>query len=328
MAGRRIGNHRMQLHQLRYILEVYRSGNHISAAAGVLHTSQPGISKQIRLLELELGFDIFERTRNRIVGVTEAGREVIKIAEMIFSGIADIRKIRSDYGSEGSGRLVVATTHTFARYVLPRVVKGFLQKYPGVQVGLMQGNPTEACEYVQAGLADLAVCTDPMKSFLGLVRLPSFPITRSVIARKGHPILGLARIGLNDLAQYPIIAHDSFRSGGWNVLETFTREGITPTIPFSGVDSDVAKTYVELGLGIAILASIAVDPAHDGDLEARDVSYLFPSSMAYVSFRKSAYLRKLEIEFMTLLSPKLTRRKILDARETAAARSDPPGDPS
>lgn len=311
----------MQLHQLKYILEVYRSGNHISAAADVLHTSQPGISKQIRLLELELGFDIFERTRNRIVGVTKAGQEVIKIAEMVLSGIGDINKIRNDYNSDSSGKLTIATTHTFARYLLPRVVQAFLKKHPTVQVGLMQGNPTEVCEYVEAGHADVAVATDGMKTFLGLVRLPCFTVTRSVIARKGHPILDVETIGLKELAEYPIIAHDGFRSGGWTIIETFMKAGIKPTIPFSGVDSDVAKTYVELGLGISIMASIAVDPVHDGDLEARDVSNLFSSSTAYVSFRKSAYLRKLELDFMSLLSPDLTRRKILATREAAPPKA-------
>ncbi|MFA6155440.1 LysR substrate-binding domain-containing protein [Mesorhizobium sp.] len=305
----------MQLHQLRYILEVYRSGNHISAAAEILHTSQPGISKQIRLLELELGFDIFERTRNRIVGITEAGKEVIKIAEVVLSGISDIKKVRSDYNGESGGKLTIATTHTFARYVLPRVVKTFMQKHPTVHVGLMQGKPTEVFDYVQAGHADIAVATDSMKTVLGLVRLPCFTITRSVIARKGHPILSLDKISLEALADYPIIAHDNFRSGGWTILETFMQAGIKPKIQFSGVDSDVAKTYVEIGLGIAILASIAVDPLHDGDLEARDVSNLFSSSIAYVSFRKSAYIRKIDLDFMNILSPTLTRRKILDARE-------------
>jgi LysR family cys regulon transcriptional activator len=310
----------MQLHQLRYVLEVYRSGNHISAAADMLHTSQPGISKQIRQLELELGFDIFERTRNRIVDVTEAGREVIKIAEMVLSGIADIKKMRNDYTDESGGKLIIATTHTFARYVLPRVVKAFMQKHPTVQVSLMQGNPTEVCDYVHAGHADIGVATDSMKTVLGLVRMPCFTITRSVVASKGHPILSLEAITLEDLATYPIIAHDNFRSGGWTILETFAQAGIKPTIQFSGVDSDVAKTYVELGLGIAILASIAVDPVHDGDLEARDVSNLFSSSTAYVSFRRSAYLSKFELDFMNILAPTLTRRKVLSAREDINAR--------
>lgn len=310
----------MQLHQLRYILEVYRSGNHISAAAETLHTSQPGISKQIRQLELELGFDIFERTRNRIVGVTEAGREVIKIAETVISGIADIKKIRNDHADESGGKLIIATTHTFARYVLPRVVKAFMQKHPTVQVSLMQGKPTEVGDYVQAGHADIAVATDSMKTVLGLVRMPCLTITRSVVASKGHPILALKSITLQDIAAYPIIAHDNFRSGGWTILETFAQAGIKPKIQFSGVDSDVAKTYVELGLGIAILASIAVDPVHDGDLEARDVSNLFSSSTAYVFFRKSAYLSKFELDFMQMLSPALTRRKVLSAREDTNAR--------
>ena len=313
----------MQLQQLKYILEVFRSGNHISAAADVLHTSQPGISKQIRLLELELGFDIFERTRNRIVGVTEPGQEVIKIASIIFSNIADIKKVGNDYNTEAGGKLVIATTHTFARYVLPRVIKTFMQKHPAVQIGLLQGKPTDAYEYVQNGQADLAVATEGLKPFLGLVRLPCLTVTRSVIAKKGHPILQCEEIGLADLARYPIIAHDSFRSGGWTMIEAFKREGITPSISFSGVDSDVAKTYVDLGLGIAIMASVAVDPAHDGDLEARDVSHLFPSSTAYVTFRKSAYLRKIDMDFMNMLSAKLTRTRVMAAKEAAASATDP-----
>jgi LysR family transcriptional regulator, cys regulon transcriptional activator len=309
----------MQLRQLRYVVEVYRRGNHISDAADALNTSQPGISKQIRLLELELGFDIFERTRNRIVGVTEAGRAVIEIAERIFGEVADIQKIRDDYDKDEGGKLTIATTHTFARYVLPRVVQAFLQKHPTVQVGLMQGNPTEVCEHVHAGQADLGVATASLKTFLGLVRLPCLTVSRCVMARKGHPILALDRITLADLARHLIIAHDNFRSGGWNIIDTFQQQGITPTIPFSGVDSDVGKTYVELGLGIAIMASVAVDPVHDGDLEARDVSHLFRDSPAYVTFRRSSYLRKLELDFMALLSPTLTRRKVLASREVAAA---------
>jgi LysR family transcriptional regulator, cys regulon transcriptional activator len=308
----------MQLHQLKYILEVYRSGNHMSAAAEALHTSQPGISKQIRMLELELCFDIVERTRNRIVGTTEPGREVIKFAEAIFSSVADIKKIGSDYNDESGKKLTIATTHTFARYALPRAVKVFLEKCPTIQLGLMQGNPTEVCEYVQAGHADFAVATASMKAFIGLVHLPCFTVTRSVIAKKGHPLLTLKTIGLKDLVNYPIISHDGFRSGGWAIRETFVKAGLKPTIPFSGVDSDVAKTYVELGLGIAIMASIAADPLHDGDLMARDVSHLFSSSVAYVSFRKSAYLRKMDMDFINILSPELTRLRILAAREAPA----------
>ena len=240
------------------------------------------------------------------------------IRDSIFGEVSAIQKIRDDYNKEEGGKLIVATTHTFARYVLPRVVQAFLKQHPKVQVGLMQGNPTEVCEFVHAGQADIGIGTDSLKTFLGLVRLPCLTVTRCVMARRGHPILALDKITLEDLARYPIIAHDNFRSGGWNIIETFLQKGITPTIPFSGVDSDVGKTYVELGLGIAIMAHVAVDPAHDGDLEARDVGHLFAASTGYVSFRRSTYLRKLELDFMALLSPELTRRKVLASREASA----------
>ena len=316
----------MQLRQLRYVVEVYRRGNHISDAAEALHTSQPGISKQIRLLELELGFDIFERTRNRIVGVTEAGHAVIGIAERIFGWVADIHKIRDDYNKEEGGKLIIATTHTFARYVLPKVVQAFLQKHPKVQVGLMQGNPTEVCEYVHAGHADLGVGTESLKTFLGLVRLPCLTVTRCVMAKKGHPILDLDQISLKDLARYPIIAHDNFRSGGWNIIETFLQKGITPTIPFSGVDSDVGKTYVELGMGIAIMASVAVDPKHDPELRARDVSHLFESSITYISLRANSYLRGFVFDFVQMLDPALKPDKIRVALRSSrtTAEAAPP----
>lgn len=312
----------MQLRQLRYVLEVYRKGNHISSAAEALNTSQPGISKQIRQLELELGFDIFERTRNRIVGVTAAGLEVIGNAERIFREVDDIRKISDDYSEEKGGRLTIATTHTFARYVLPKVIREFFERQPNVRIGLLQGNPTEVCENVQAGRADLGVSTDPQKSFFGLVRLPILTITRSVIAPKDHPITRLEEITLEELAKYPLIGHDSFRSGGWNIMDTFARKGIKPLVPFAGVNSDVGKTYVNIGLGLAITASIAFDPERDKNLVARDVSHLFPSSTAYVSFRKSSYLRKIEIDFMLKLSPELTRQRIRASREETVSRGD------
>lgn len=313
----------MQLRQIRYVLEVHRRGNHISAAAEALHTSQPGISKQVRQLELELGFDIFERTRNRIVGLTEPGREVVRIAQRIFSEIEDLQKIRDDYDSQKGGALTIATTHTLARYVLPRVISAFLKVYPQVRIGLKQGNPTEVCDFVESGEADIGVGTHAMRAFPSLVMLPCLSISRSVIAPKDHPILDLETITLADLARYPIIAHDAFRSGRWKIMDAFVREGITPQIPFTAVDSDVGKTYVDLGLGIAIMASVAVDPKHDGDLRARDVSHLFESSTAYVSFRRRAYLRGLELDFMQMLAPELTRKRVLASRGEPA---DPPAD--
>ena len=305
----------MQLHQLRYVLEVYRRGNHISSAAEALNTSQPGISRQIRQLETELGFDIFERSRSRIVSVTVAGREFIGSAERIIRKVEQIRRIRGDNSEAKAGRLTISTTHTFARYVLPNVVAEFLRKQPGVQIGLLQAIPTEVCENVQEGRAELGVTTEPQKSFLGLVWLPILKIKRIVIAPRDHPIAKLETITLEELAKFPLIGHDSYRSGGRTIIDTFTKEGLTPLVPFAGIHSDVAKTYVGIGLGIAITASIVYDPDRDRNLVSRDVSDLFPSTTAYVTFRKSSFLRKIEIDFMKQLSPGLTRQKIHESRE-------------
>lgn len=296
----------MKLSQLKCILEVHRHGNHISAAAEALHTSQPGVSKQIQMLEAEIGFPVFERKRNRVTGLTEPGREVIEIAQRIMSDVENLRTLRDDYLDREKGVLTIATTHTYARYVLPRVIERFIKRYPDVHLGLQQGNPTQICEAVEAEQADIAIGTEAMRPFANLVRLPCFPIARSVIAKKGHPILRTKKLTLQEIARYPIIAHDRARSGRWKVMEAFRKEGIEPNVRFGAVDADVCKTYVEMGLGIAILATVAVDPEHDINLRARDASHLFESSPTYVTMRRNTYLRAYVSDFISLLAPELT----------------------
>lgn len=296
----------MKLRQLRYVMEVHRQGNHISAAADALHTSQPGMSKQIQLLEAELGFRIFQRRKNKVVGVTEPGQEVISIVQRIMNDVQDLGAIREDFSLKENGRLTVATTHTYARYVLPRIVDGFLKRYPRIDVSIWQGNPTQICEAVEMGDADLAVGTETTRAFPGLVMLPSLKITRSVIAKKNHPILTGRRLTLAEIAKYPIITHDPGRSGRWKVMGAFEKEGIKPRVVFSAVDADVSKIYVELGLGIAILATVAVDPLHDSELGAKDAGHLFEPSTTYVSVRRNAYLRKFVFDFIEALDYRLS----------------------
>lgn len=297
----------MQLRQLRYVLEVHRRGNHISAAAATLHTSQPGVSKQIQMLEHELGFDIFERTRNRVVGLTEPGREVVEIIQRVFGEIDSLRTIKDDYASQQEGSLTIATTHTTARYILPKVIDIFIHRYPSVRLSLHQANPTECCEAVESGEADIAIGTETMRPFPNLVMLPWLPITRSLIAKKGHPVLDVPDLTLEAIARYPIIAHDPYRSGRWKIMNAFTQCGIRPNVLFNAVDADISKTYVELGLGIAILATAAYDPKHDVGISARDASHLFEASTTFVSFRKNAYLRRFGFDFLEMLTPPLTR---------------------
>jgi len=321
----------MRLSQLKCILEVHRRGNHISAAAEALHTSQPGISKQIKLLESEIGFPVFQRKRNRVVGLTEPGREAIEIARRILHDVENLRTLRDDYLEREQGALTIATTHTYARYVLPRIVERFVKRYPGVRLGLQQGNPTQICEAVEAGEADIAVGTETMRPFPDLAMLPCFPIARSVIAKRGHPILRAKKLTLQDIARYPIIAHDRARSGRWKVMDAFRKQGIEPNVTFGAVDADVCKTYVEMGLGIAILATVAVDPRHDRDLRARDASHLFESSTTYVSLRRNTYLRRYVGDFIALLAPELTLdvvRAELKRVSSKTARADEPPAPT
>lgn len=310
----------VNLRQLRYVLEVHRRGNHISAAAEALHTSQPGMSKQIQLLEEELGFAVFQRKRNRVVGLTGPGREVIEIAQRIMSDIESLRAVREDYNAREEGNLTIATTHTYARYVLPSVVSKFMKRYPAVRLGLQQGNPTQICEAVDTGEADLAIGTETMRLFPSLVMLPCFPIARSIIAKKGHPLLKVKTLTLRGIAKYPIISHDRSRSGRRTMMDAFRKEGIEPNVIFGAVDADVCKTYVELGLGIAILATVAVDPKHDAELKARDASHLFESSTTYVSLRSNAYLRRYVFDFIRLLAPELTEEAVSRAVQTGRGR--------
>jgi LysR family cys regulon transcriptional activator len=296
----------VQFRQLRYIVEVSRRGNHISAAAEALNTSQPGVSKQIQELELELGVPIFQRSRNRVIGLTDPGREVIEIAQRILNEVQSLKTIHEDFGAREKGTLTIATTHTHARYILPRVIKNFVQVFPDVRIGLMQGNPTEICAAVEAGEADLAIGTETVRPFPQLLRLPCYKITRSLIARKGHPILRVRNLTLEVIAKYPMIAHDPHRSGRWKIVDAFEKQGITPTILFDAVDADVGKTYVELGLGIAILASDAIDRKRDRELGSRDVGHLFEPSISYVTLPTNAYIRRFILAFIEMLAPELT----------------------
>ncbi|MBS1218449.1 MAG: cysB [Proteobacteria bacterium] len=319
----------MKLSQLKCILEVHRHGNHISAAAEALHTSQPGVSKQIQLLESEIGFPVFQRKRNRVTGLTEPGREVIEIAQRIMSDVESLRTLREDYVEREKGTLTIATTHTYARYVLPRVIERFIKRYPDIGLGLQQGNPTQICEAVQAEEADIAIGTEAMRPFPNLVMLPCFPIARSVIAKRGHPILQAKKLTLQEIARHPIVAHDRARSGRWKVMEAFRKQGIEPNVRFGAVDADVCKTYVEMGLGIAILATVAVDPEHDRNLRARDASHLFESSPTFVTLRRNTYLRGYVSHFIGLLAPELTpdivrnelKRRIPPSKPPSAAAS-------
>jgi LysR family cys regulon transcriptional activator len=315
----------MKLQQLRYVLEIVRQKNHLSAAAEALHTSQPGVSRQILLLEAELGFEVFQRTRNRIIGLTEPGRLVLDIAKRVVTDVDALRSVKEDVNSGNSGTFTVATTHTQARYVLPIVIEQFVSKYPDVQLVLKQGNPEEICSLVDTGEADLAIGTDTLVQFPNLVRLPCFSLPRSVVAKAGHPILSVKDLNLQDVASYPIISYDPRYSGRWRVMKAFKTAGIEPKIILSAIDADVCKTYIELGLGIGILTTITFDPIRDVGLRARPADHLFEASTIFINLRSNTYLRPYVLDFIKAVAPRLTSSVVRKALQDWPSSS--PGTP-
>ncbi|HEY9278929.1 MAG TPA: LysR substrate-binding domain-containing protein [Eoetvoesiella sp.] len=303
----------MNLLQLRYVLEVHRHDNHISNTAEALHTSQPGISKHIQLLEDELGFKIFARKRNRIIGLTESGREVIAIAQRVLNEMDNLKSLGEEISAREGGSLTIATTHTHARYILPKVIEQFIQLHPKVEIHLRQGNPTQICELVEAGEADLAIGTDAMHPFPALVRLDCFELKRCIITKAGHQLLKKKKPTLQDVAAYPIITHDPAFSGHWKVMDAFKQAGITPKVIFGAVDADVSKTYVELGLGIAVMTEVSFNKQKDHGLRAIAASHIFASSMTSISLRAHSHLRNYMYDFIQLLAPQLTREVVAES---------------
>jgi len=309
---------RMKLQQLRYVVEIVKQGNHLSAAAEALRTSQPGVSRQVQLLEEELGLHIFQRTRNRIIGLTEEGQHLFHIAQRIVNDADAIRSFKMDMLSGARGRLTIATTHTQARYVLPAVIKAFLKKYPDMHLVLRQGDPEEICALVEAGETDLAIGTETSREFPNLVQIPCFELQRSIIAPKGHPLLEAPALTLERIVEHPIITYDHRYSGRWKVLRAFEAAGLEPTITLSGIDADVCKTYVEMGLGVAILTTVTYDPLRDVGLQARDASHLFPGSMVKISLRPNTYLRPYLADLIFRLVPGMTMSELRAAMAQTA----------
>lgn len=307
----------MKLQQLRYVLEIARHDNHLSAAAQALNTSQPGVSRQIQMLEEELGFAIFQRTRNRIIGLTDNGERVLEVAKRVVNDVASLRSMKEELDSSGRGTLAIGTTHTQARYVLPRVIEPFVKAYPGVQLIMKEGNPEDICTMVDMGEADIAIGTDTIRPLPNLVRLPCFALPRSVVARTGHPILSVEKLTLEEVAAHPIITYDPRYSGRWRVMKAFRDAGLSPKIVLSAIDADVCKTYITLGLGIGILTTITFDAERDIGLAARDASHLFESSMIYITLRKNTYLRPYILDFIGRLGPHLTPKTVRMALQEA-----------
>jgi LysR family cys regulon transcriptional activator len=308
----------LTLQQLRYVCEVARQGLNISTAAAVLHTSQPGISKQIKLLEDELGVDIYVRSGKRIVAITPAGQAVLASAERMVREAGNLRSLGKEFRSPEEGMLIIATTHTQARYVLPPVIRSFSERYPAVKLTLHQGNPTQVAEAVASGAADLAIATEAVAGNPELITLPCYQWNRCVVVPPGHPLLLLQPLTLQELAQYPLITYDFSFTGRAKINQAFEALGVTANVVLTALDSDVIKTYVELGLGVGILASMAYDPTRDSNLRGIDASHLFEPSVTRLAARRGHYLRAFHYHFIQLFAPQLTRSVVEQALLGAA----------
>ena len=303
----------MKLHQLRYVSEVVKQGLNISAAADALHTSQPGVSKQIQLLEEELNLQIFERHGKRLTGVTEPGRNIVELAERVMRDMENIKKVGDEFSHEDVGTLTIATTHTQARYRLPAAVKAFVEKYPQVKLNIHQGNPTQVSEQVQSGEADIGIATEAISHYDKILCLPAYQWNRCVVVPQGHPLIKDVPLTLKKLTAYPLITYDFAFTGGSLVSQVFNQEGLEPNVVLTAIDADVIKTYVGLGLGVGLLANMAYDAERDTNLVAIDAKHLFPDSTTFVGVRRDAYLRKFVYDFIQLLAPSFDRRAVNEA---------------
>ena len=306
----------MKLQQLRYICEVARHNLNLSNTAEALFTSQPGISKQIRSLEEELGVDIFVRHGKRVVAVTEPGKAILDIARRMLKDVENLRQVGEEFTEEDNGHLTIATTHTQARYALPHVIQRFTQRYPGVRLSLRQGSPTQISELVTSGEADIAIATEAIELYEDLVMLPCYEWNRCVLVPPGHPLLKAKKLTLEAMASFPIITYDFAFTGRSRINQAFAEKGLTPNVVLTAIDADVIKTYVELGLGIGIVAMMAYDPKRDTHLRAMDASHLFEPSTTRIGIRKNSYLRGYTYEFIEMFAPHLTRKVVDEAMHT------------
>jgi len=296
----------MKLQQLRYIVEVLNNNLNVSATAENLYTSQPGISKQVRMLEDELGIQVFERSGKHLTNVTPAGKEVIRYASEILGKVESIKAVARQYTQPDQGTLNIATTHTQARYALPDVIQGFIKRYPKVSLHMHQGTPTQISESVAKGKTDFAIATEALHLYQDLIMLPCYHWNRSVIVPKDHPLASIKNISIADIAKYPIVTYVFGFTGRSELDEAFNSAGYTPNVVFTATDADVIKTYVRLGLGVGVVASMAVNQ-DDDDFCVINASHIFKSSTTSIGFRKGSFLRGYMYDFMVRFAPHLNR---------------------
>jgi LysR family cys regulon transcriptional activator len=307
----------MNFQQLRYVRETVRRQLNLTEAARALHTSQPGVSRQIRELEAELGVEIFERHGRRLTGLTPAGQALMPIIERTLIEAENLGRAGADFAARDRGSLIVATTHTQARYMLPPVVAAYRERYPKVRLSLQQGSPTAIAQMVIRGEADIAIATESLDHYGELVTLPAYRWSHAVVVPAGHPLTRARQLTLEDIARWPIVTYSTEFAGRSRIDQTFAAAGLILDVVLTAIDSDVIKTYVELGLGVGIIASVAFDAKRDRALRQLQTDALFPVNTTRVALRRGVYLREIVLAFVEAFSPELDT-----ARVQAAMRSE------
>ncbi len=304
----------MKLHQLRYLVEISRNNLNITKAAEELCTSQSGISKQIKLLEEELGLTIFSRKGRNLVSLTSVGQEILEHAVFVLEKTANITQIARQYNNQ-QGTLAIATTHTQARYVLPFVVERFARDYPRISLNLQQGTPSDVAEQVLRGDVDVAIATEALEHRKELITLPCYRWARCVIVKHNHPLLDIDYLTLKNIVEYPIITYARGFTGRYKLDEAFVTSGLKPNIVLTAVDADVIKTYVRLGMGIGIIANMAFNAEMDKDLVALDASHLFGTSTTFIAFKQDKYIRNYIYRFIEMFAPHLNEAVVNEVAE-------------
>jgi LysR family cys regulon transcriptional activator len=308
----------VNLQQLRYLCAIVDHGLNVSDAADALFTSQPGISKQVRALEDELGVPVFVRHGKRLAALTPAGAQVVATARQALRAVENLKRVGAEFRSEDTGTLSIATTHTQARYVLPRVIRDFATRYPKVKVLLHQGNPLQVAQYTSSGEADVGIATETLATFPELVTLPCYDWNRCVLVPRGHPLAAVTPLTLAAIARYPIVTYDFAFTGRSQINRAFEAEGLAPNVVLAALDADVIKTYVELGMGIGIVARMAFDPERDSGFVGLDASHLFAPSTTRLALRRDVLLRGYVYDFIAGFVPALDRATV-DAALNAPA---------
>lgn len=299
----------MKLQQLKFLLEIEKEQLNISKAAAVLCTSQSGISKQIMLLEQELDIHLFERKGRKLISITKEGRQIIDAAKDIFIKVDDIKQIAETF-KQGQKSIAIATTHTQARYVLPKTVDRFLSQYPDINLTINQGTPIQVADLLEQGDVDIAIATEVLATRKALVAMPCYQWNRCIITCNKHPLNQLQKIQLADIVNYPIITYVQGFTGRASLDENFEHNHLTPNIVLTAVDADVIKTYVKLGLGIGIIAEMAYNSKQDTNLVAHDVSHLFGSTTSQIAIKKDKYIKPYIYNFIEMFAPHLNQTVI------------------